>query len=191
MIENGDIEISSKKLWPEVKREFFEFKNQVICYLEYLEHLIVLDKLLREGKDKIIAVSKTSRATDYFDLGIPDMAIFERYSKKEGFSVPMRIRISKILKRKFPILDERLRKIDLTIFYGRLEDRKNILKFEVPGIIDEEQVLEILGSIKGISTNGYPYLLKKAHAETVIHDRDIDHLIKIFGLVEKFGREML
>ena len=119
------------------------------------------------------------------------MAIFERYSKKEGFSSPIRIRISKMLKRVFPILDKELREIDLTIFYGRLEDRKNVLKFEIPGNVDEVQAIEILKSIKAISTNGYPYLLKKAHAETVIHDSNIEHLIKIFGLVEKFGREML
>jgi len=191
LIENGGIEISSKKLWPEVKKEFFEFKNQVICYLEYLEHLIVLHKLLKEGKNKIVAIAKTSRATDYFDLGIPDMAIFERYSKKEGFSIPIRIRISKMLKRTFPILDKELREMDLTVFYARLEDKKNVLKFEIPGTIDEGQAIEILGSIKEVSTNGYPYLLKKAHAETIIHDTDIDHLIKIFGLVEKLGREML
>jgi hypothetical protein len=186
-IEN-EIEIFSKKLWHSVEEKFPEFKAEAICYLEYLEHLLSIYKLLTKAKDKLIAIAKTSRATDYFNLGIPDMAIFEKYSKKEGFSHPL---IVGNIKWKFPILDEEIKKFNFTIFYSRLEERKNMLKFEVPKEIDEKEVKEILEDMKAISTNGYPYLLKKAHSEVIIRKKDMEHLARAFGLVEKIGREML
>jgi NurA-like 5'-3' nuclease len=186
-LEN-EIEIFSKRLWPDVEEKFPEFKVEAICYLEYLEHLLSIYKLLTTAQDKLIAIAKTSRATDYFNLGIPDMAIFEKYSKKEGFSQPLLIGN---IKWKFPILDEEIKKFHFTIFYSRLEERKNILKFEVPKEIDEKEVKEILENMKAISTNGYPYLLKKAHSEVIIRKKDMEHLARAFGLVEKVGREML
>ncbi|MEM5883057.1 MAG: DNA double-strand break repair nuclease NurA [Candidatus Aenigmatarchaeota archaeon] len=186
-LENG-IEIFSKKLWSDVEEKFPNFKIEVICYLEYLEHLLCVYKLLSNAKDKIVAIAKTSRANDYFNLGIPDMAIFEKYSKKEGISKPLQVGN---VKWKFPILDEELKRFNFTIFYSRLEDRKNILKFEIPSEIDEKQAKEILENIKSISTDGYPYLLKKAHDEVIIKKKDIEHLVRMFGLVEKIGREML
>jgi hypothetical protein len=186
-IENG-IEIYSKKLWPVVEKEFPDFKIGAMCYLEYLEHLLSIYKLLSKAGDKLIAIGKTSRANDYFNLSIPDMAIFEKFSKKEGLSQPLQVGS---IKWKFPILDEEFKKFSFTIFYSRLEERKNILKFEVPLEIDEKIAKEILENIKSISTNGYPYLLKKAHSEVIIRKKDIEHLVKVFGLVEKVGREML
>jgi NurA-like 5'-3' nuclease len=186
-LENG-IEIFSKKLWPNVEEKFPNFKSEAICYLEYLEHLLSIYKLLATAKEKLIAIAKTSRANDYFNLGIPDMAIFEKYSKKEGFSQPLPVGS---VKWKFPILDEELKKFNFTIFYSRLEERKNMLKFEVPRELDEKEIKEILENIKSVSTNGYPYLLKKAHSEVIIRKKDMKHLVRAFGLVEKVGREML
>jgi len=66
-----------------------------------------------------------------------------------------------------------------------------MLKFEVPKEIDEKEVKEILENLKSISANGYPYLLKKAHSEVIIRKKDMEHLVRVFGLVEKIGREML
>jgi NurA-like 5'-3' nuclease len=119
------------------------------------------------------------------------MAVFEKASSKQGYSEPKYLEISKRIKRDFPILDEFFRGITFTVFYARLEDRKNILKFEVPRKITEKEVKRILTKIKKICTEGYPYLLKKAHKDVVIHDKDIKLIEKIFGLIEKTGREML
>jgi NurA-like 5'-3' nuclease len=95
------------------------------------------------------------------------------------------------IKWRFPILDEEFKKLNFTIFYTRLQERKNVLKFEVPYKIEEDRMIEILENIKYISTDGYPYLLKKAHREAIMRRKDIEHLVKLFGLVERTGREML
>jgi hypothetical protein len=34
-------------------------------------------------------------------------------------------------------------------------------------------------------------LLKKAHFEVTIRKKDIEHLVRAFGIIEKIGREML
>ena len=188
----SSVEIYTKKLWPYIQENFPDFKIETTHYLEYVEHLLSLYRLLKVAKDKIVAIAKTSRANKYFNLGIPDMAVFEKYSKREGYSSPKHysLELSNI-KWRFPILDEEFKKLNFTIFYTRLQERKNVLKFEVPYKIEEDRMIEILENIKYISTDGYPYLLKKAHREAIIRRKDIEHLVKLFGLVERTGREML
>ncbi|MCE7698781.1 MAG: DNA double-strand break repair nuclease NurA [Methanobacterium paludis] len=119
-----------------------------------------------------------------------DMAIFDKF-KKEGYSEPKYLNVSKRVKRDFPVCNEFFRSLTFTIFYARLEDHKNILKFELPYRATEDEIKNILSVIKGNSVEGYPYLLKKAHNDVVIRKTDIERLSKIIGFLEKSGREML
>ena len=66
-----------------------------------------------------------------------------------------------------------------------------IIKIELPYEADEDEIRKILSDLKRDSVEGYPYLLKKAHNEVVIKNKDIDGLSKIIGFYEKSGREML
>lgn len=168
-----------------------DFKNKIesMIYLENLESLLVISKLLMR-KEKVVAISKTSTNNDYFDCEIPDMAIFDKF-KKEGYSEPKYLNVSKRVKREFPVCNEFFRSLTFTIFYARLEDHKNILKFELPYKATEDEIKNILSVIKGNSVEGYPYLLKKAHNDVVIRKTDIERLSKIIGFLEKSGREML
>jgi len=186
-VEAGEMGILSKRLWKEVKESFQEVAAQAMFYLEFLEHVIAFRKLLEKGKGKIVAVAKTSQASDYFKTGFPDIAIFERYTKGEGYSEPLIVDPpqSKILE------SRKLHKMKISIFYARLKHFSNVLKFEILGKVDEEQVKDLLRRVKGICVDGYPYLLKKAHSETTIKDKDIERLMKVFGLIGKSGREML
>ena len=91
----------------------------------------------------------------------------------------------------FPIKNDFFRSLTFTIFYARLEDHKNILKFELPYFATEDKIKDILKIIKNKSAEGYPLLLKKAHNDVIIRNVDLERLSKIIGFMEKSGREML
>ena len=168
----------------------FEKKTEAMIYLENLENLMVISELIK-NEGKVVAISKTSTSNEYFKSEIPDMAIFDRYSRKEGYSTPVHIKISDDKKREFPFKNDFFRSLTFTIFYARLEDHKNILKFELPYSATEEEIKDILKIIKSKSAEGYPLLLKKAHNDVVIRKVDLERLSKIIGFMEKSGREML
>jgi len=192
MVSNNDeIEIFAKRFYDEIKKDYPENGMEALSYLEYLESLLTLHELLEKHKDKLVAISKTSTSTTYFNSDVPDIAIFEQNSNKQGYSEPIYGEISEKLKRKFPILDQFFRNINFTIFYVRLEDRKNVLKFEIPIKLEDSDILELLRKLKKISVGGYPYLLKKAHKDVVIGNLNMNHLITMLGLFDKTGREML
>lgn len=186
-IENSIVRITSsdfKEIIKDIK------KTEAMIYLENIENLIVISELI--NKESVVAISKTSTSTEYFKSEIPDMAIFDRYSKKEGYSAPVYIKISADdKKRDFPIKNDFFRSLTFTIFYARLEDYKNILKFELPYFATEDKIKDILKIIKNKSAEGYPLLLKKAHNNVIIRKVDLERLSKIIGFMEKSGREML
>lgn len=161
-----------------------------IIYLENIEHLILIRYLLGL-KEKIVGISKTSSSREYFDAINTDISIFSIFSKKEGYSKPKYVDISETTKREFPVEDEFFRDINFTIFYARLEDGYNMLKFELPYKATEEEVIQLLKKIKKYSIEGYPYLLKKAHHDVVITNKNMDRLEKNLGIIEQSGREML
>lgn len=116
-------------------------------YLENIEKLLALANLLKY-KDKIIAISKTSIANEYFKSNIPDMAIFDKYIDNQviGYSYPPKYSPDKDnqLKREFPVENEFFKSLIFTIFYVRLEKNKNILKIELPYKANEERIKEIM-----------------------------------------------
>ena len=83
------------------------------------------------------------------------------YSKKQGYSKPRYSSVSDV-KREFPVRNEFFKSLTFTIFYARLEDYKNILKFELPYYATEEDIRRLLEFIKKISAEGYPLLSKKS-----------------------------
>jgi len=189
-LDNKQVEITSSKFSEEM--EEFEDPVNAMIYLESLENLLVIGELLK-NKQSVIGISKTSTNREYFDYIIPDMAIFDRYSRKEGFTKPRHIKIFRddFKREDFPVENKFFKGLTFTIFYTRLENHKNILKFELPYKADEADIKRILTIIKNKSAEGYPLLLKKAHNDVVIKKTDLERLSKIIGLMEKSGREML
>ncbi|MBR5504249.1 MAG: DNA double-strand break repair nuclease NurA [Methanobrevibacter sp.] len=193
--ENIDNEFSSFNFKEEFK-ELFDDEEideyDLIRYLESLENLIAL-KYLLENRMKIIAISKTSSSNELFYANIPDMAILDALTRKEGFSKPYYRKVSNKIKHDFPIENEFFRNLGFTTVFARLKDNKNIIKIEFPYYIkdDEEKIKEILSVLKENSTEGYPYLLKKAHNDVVISNRDMANLSNVIGFIDKSGREML
>lgn len=182
-------EISSNKL---IKRYFkpYSTKFELKVFLTNIEKLLVLKKLLKNKKN-IVAISKTSTSNEIFDTNIPDIAIFDKYTKNEGFSTPIYKDLSTEVKHLFEIEDEFFKSLKFTVFYLRLEENKNVLKVELPYKASREDIIEIISKLKKYSTEGYPYLLKKAHKDVVISNSDMDDLANIVNVYEKSGREML
>lgn len=162
----------------------------LISFLETIENLIALKHLLK-NKRKIVAISKTSSSNGLFHANIPDMAILDRFTSKEGFSKPYYRKVSSKVKRDFPIGNDFFRELTFTIFFARLKDNKNIIKIELPYYAKEEDIKKVLSDIKRDSTDGYPFLLKKAHHDVVITNQDMVSLSNIIGFLDKSGREML
>lgn len=193
MVKTGtldDFDNSSKTL-----DDFGEKNNEIdeeslILFLENIEKLLTLSYLLKNER-KIVAISKTSSSNDLLHANVPDMAILDKFSKKAGFSKPYYKYMSTEMKREFPVENEFFRNLVFTVFFARLDDFKNIIKIELPYKADEDEIRKILSDLKRDSVEGYPYLLKKAHNEVVIKNKDIDSLSKIIGFYEKSGREML
>ena len=90
-----------------------------------------------------------------------------------------------------------------------LQERQNYMNNIINNILEQEQEQEsqeninktledfknelfpILNNLNSISVDGYPYILKKAHDEVVIKQRDMDSIMKELGIFEKTGRDML
>ncbi|WP_424355396.1 DNA double-strand break repair nuclease NurA [Methanobacterium sp. MBAC-LM] len=183
------INLTSPQLYKSIEEDFTENKLESIIHLEWLENIISAYELLKNNRN-IVAISKTSLSHEIFDLNVPDMAVFDKYCVNQGYSEPLHFKISKS-KRSLPIYNKFFRNLDFTVFYVRLEDYKHVLKFEIPYKASKKDVNKLLEMIKSISTDGYPYLLKKAHHSVVIKDRDMDRISKMLGLHGKDPRGML
>lgn len=184
------VRITSSDFFPSIIKNFGDNHLKTEIYLESLENLLSLSDLIKKGNN-ILSISKTSTRNDYFDSHVPDIAVFDNLSKKEGYSKPIYLDVSSAIKRKFPIENKNFRKMNFTVFYARLEEFKNILKLEIPFKATTNDIEELLCVLKSISVEGYPYLLKKAHNEVVIKNKDMETLEKIFDLRGRNGREML
>ena len=190
-IENTNL-VYSKRFSSEIYEKFDKHALSAMVYLEYIENFLTILELLKFG-DKIVGISKTSRSNNYFhDSDIPDMAIFEKTCRVPGFSTPIKIElVDDRYKRVFPILEDVLRTLDISIFYARFRPNTTTLRFEYIGREDKERAKKILDILESNIVEGYPYLLRKAHREVKITDLDMYEIIKSLGVLEKTGREML
>ncbi|MGQ4833069.1 MAG: DNA double-strand break repair nuclease NurA [Candidatus Asgardarchaeia archaeon] len=167
-----------------------------LIYLEYLENLLTLSKLLNHS-DKVIAISKRSTGNHYFKMTVPDMAIFERFCQSPGFSYePFRVRdlIKKKYKIAFPILEQLFRNTKISFFYVRFNKKATVLRMEVVSdLVDDVKIKRILDDLEGYVVEGYPYLLTRAHRDVKISRKDMFEIAKAIGLgyLERTGREML
>lgn len=191
MVKNpSDKSVYSPKLFNKYFESYQEHKYPYTLYLTTIERLVVLKEILKNPR-KMIAISKSSSNNDIFHSNMPDIAIFDKYTQKEGISKVIRKKVSKDINTTFPVFDEFFKDLKFTIFYLRLADYKNVLKVELPYEASMAEIEEIATKLKKFSTNGYPYLLKKAHNDVVISDKNIKELINIAKVREKSGREML
>ncbi|EHP89154.1 DNA double-strand break repair nuclease NurA [Methanotorris formicicus] len=204
-IKSGDIRITSNNI--EV-----EDKNEKIV-LEQVEYIITFLELLKKYKDRLIGISKTSKINIYFKNALmPDIAVFSKNTKNSGYSIPISIenlkkemeeieemeKNSNKLKRKHDYLKRIINNIEyinkfenvldnLYLQFVRLENNKGILGISSLKPIDEH----VLSSLREISVNGYPYILKKSHENVEITDDALEMCAKILKINETVDRYLL
>jgi NurA-like 5'-3' nuclease len=182
-LETSDAAIASKKLAGKVRGGN---RLEKLVFLEYLEYLSALQRLLEKGYGKLVGISKTSTRAELGE-GIPDMAVFEEVTSEPGFSEPY----SKLLNKSFPVYEDFFRSFVFTTCYARFEERRNVFMVEFPREIKKKKIRECLSAISATCVAGYPYPLRKAHREVVIGDRDMQRFALALGIAEKTGREVL
>ena len=192
-LDKGIEEDRSNLLTPMLIKRYFKSNLPLFNYTMFLaniEKLLLLSKILKYN-EKIISISKTSINNEIFESTVPDIAIFDKYTKFEGISKLVYKKVSNETKHIFPICNEFFKELEFTIFYLRLDYGKNVLKVELPYKANVEEVFDIVEKLKKFSTEGYPYLLKKAHKDVVISNHNVAELINIVNVNAKSGREML
>lgn len=182
-LETSDAAIASKKLAGKVKGGN---RLEKLVFLEYLEYLNVLQRLLEKGYRKLVGISKTSTRAELGE-DIPDMAVFEEITSEPGFSRPY----SKLLNKSFPVYEDFFRSFVFTTCYARFEERRNVFMVEFPREVKKREIRKCLSAISASCAAGYPYPLRKAHREVVIGDGDMRRFALALGIAEKTGREVL
>lgn len=186
--ESDEVVIASKRLATEIKGPK---RFNKIAFLEYLEYLSTIKKFIERGAKKAVGVSKTA-STSSFSEGVPDIAVFDEISKEPGYGFAKEK--EKVLQKKFPVYGEFFNSYVpvFKYFYARLEKNKGVLMIELPKEdVKERDIYDLLCRMRSISVDGYPYLLRKAHKDVVISNRDIERFAVSLGITELSGREAL
>ncbi len=209
--ENHDFEIENTaflrkhRVLYELRQQIEEYENtdekSIMDYFEKLELLTCIHYLLKEYSDKIIGVSKTNSTTRFYNGQIPDAATIEYTCRESGYTVTqvdpgVKMIIvdnnGKKLQINYPLYNRELTDQIFTTFFTRLDDNSNVLKIELPyKLEDDDKIIELLNDLYSISIDGYPYILKKAHDEVVIRDRDMLDITYKLGILARTGRDML
>ena len=106
MVKNpSDKSVYSPKLFNKYFKIYQEYKYPYTLYLTTIERLVVLKEILKNSR-KMIAISKSSSNNDIFHSNMPDIAIFDKYTQKEGISKVIRKKVSKDINTTFPVFDE-------------------------------------------------------------------------------------
>lgn len=181
--KSNSIEITSRKLANELAGDDYQEK---IGFLEYMEYLSSLEKLLSKGLHKLVGISKLSTRSTLM-TGLPDLALYNETTREAGFSYPE----TDFPTKRYPVYDELFRSLVFTITNVRLEKKGDMLMIEVPREIGREEIIDVIEKIRNVSVGGYPYLLKKAHKEVVIKNKDMERIANSLGITMRTGREML
>jgi len=182
----------SKRMLRNVVSAYRDAGGAAASFLESSEKLLVYKRLIDDYGSRLVFVSKTSRGCDYFKSFRSDISIFSEFTRKSGYSPPLHLEISNKVKWRFPVFNEYFRELKVTVFYARLEEHGPVLRFEVPGMVDEDRVEEILAQAATYSVSGYPYPLRKAHGDVKVSDDEAERVFRLVGFYEaERGREFL
>jgi len=128
-----------------------------------------------------IFISKSSESRlqfSTFGSKAGDIYYYSQATKSTGFSSPIQAK--------------QLRFVNVYEVYARLREHAPMVRIEVVGTINEQEVKKILNKLRYHSVVGYPYCLKLAHNTCKITNEDIDRLASILHLqLEQGARDPL
>jgi len=179
----GEKGIVAQRLYAELDGEAFPWKAG---FLEYLEYLSLLERLLSKGMGKVVGVSKASTRS-MLGWHLPDNAIFEEVTSGAGYSTLEK----EVLSKRYPAYDEFFRSLVFTVTHVRLEEGRSVFTLEFPWELGEDELVSILERMSSMSVEGYPYILRKAHQDVVIRNTDMERIVSALGILGKTGREVL
>ncbi len=202
-IEEKEKDYVEKELFPKLKENFSltsinakDFYNEIIKntaanrfpviagYLEYLEYLLSIEKLLGEAGKKVVAISKRSSSKIYnFDSIMPDIFIFQLANTEPGYSTPVKVTISPEKKYKFPeIFEKSFRERNMNVFFAKF--RSDIYKIETT-----MKPEDVISALEKTIINSYPFPLKLAHDSVKIDNHTMDKIVSILSIHFRTGRE--
>ncbi|MGC8970070.1 MAG: DNA double-strand break repair nuclease NurA [Conexivisphaera sp.] len=133
-----------------------------------------------------VFVAKRSQGTELLRGPLGDIHYFSRATQRAGFSAPCASQ-------------------GITHFYVRLGDFTEVLRVEVPGILDGAppcsearpegdwpEVRRVVDSLAHGTVGGYPYVLQQAHERAHVSDEEMRALAELAGAgYAETGREVL
>ena len=151
-----------------------------------------LSSLIEDVEEgEVIFIAKRSSDSQY-EKGFPDMMLFG--SMPMGYSKPRLVNIAE----RYNLPEAELDRLGLTpklkvitIFYVKLADGSPLLKFEVPGIIPESRIYDIISRISSVSPAGYPVPLLVAHHHVKLSSLTVKRALSLTGVRILSGREAL
>ncbi len=181
--------LNAREFFPQVAKKFSGKEFAAACgYLEYLEYLFSISRLLEQASEKVISVAKRSDSRIYaLDTVLPDIYVFNSLEIPEGYSTAVVVPISKEKKQKFPLFfEDVLREFSFNVFYFKISGG-SALKIE--STADQESVLRVLRFYSVVK--GYPLPLREVHRRVKITGDDMDRVLSIVKHRGISGREAL
>lgn len=180
-----------------VENRRFDYLEALTSKLAYYEFMYILSEIFKIKDSIIIGVAKTSSGTDIFDCSIPDIKIYSKHAHDLGYSESI-IQDVQRLKSSFGNIPQDISNYlgDLSIFsvYSKYADKKviNLIEFYQHPENETVKIEDVLDMLYSLSSNGYPFLLKKVDNEVRITKEDIEFIVRELGLENAItGREGL
>ncbi|BDC18303.1 DNA double-strand break repair nuclease NurA [Acidianus sp. HS-5] len=146
-----------------------------------LKSQILICRLIQNYDGKVLWVSKNSRGRDLFGESLSDIAVIESLTENPGFTLPFVHTID----RKNLVNNKEVKSLEgteITSFYVRLEKGQRVLKVDLTGRIEEEEIKKIINNLHSVSIKGYPYPLLKVHYDVKVNKEDRQRILSILGL---------
>ncbi len=125
---------------------------------------------------RVIFVAKNSDSNTILRGNLADIYYFSRASTTSGYAY------------EYSDVDGE----DITVAYVRLKPCTPVIKLELSGKKDDDEIEDIMDRLATESVSGYPYVLRLAHERCKISDEDMDRIEDMFGLgIEEGSREVL
>lgn len=161
-------------------------------YPYYIASRISKELSMIANEGCIVFVAKRSSSSVYCGGRLPDMMLFS--SMPRGYSRPMVVKLSEL----YNIPEVELEDLPLspklktlTLSYVRLSENGPLLKMEIPGVLSEDEVRDVIAKLRSISPAGYPVPLLVAHNSAKLRGMTLRRALSLMGIRLRTGREAL